>query len=365
MRERREFNFKGNRIGVYADLRDRGVSNMVAVREIAPLLGTALPNSLAQRYCLNPVKLGIGDIAEFKGSKALMVTFADLYRILSGVRNPLGRSIQTWFVQEVTPTLEALEGMTKPDVEVIEEVNVDIDTTNLVVTTDNGLTTTTLQISKVFGKRHDNVIRDLEKLACSESFNALNFEAVTYEDRKGEKRPMYNVTKDGWAFLVMGFNGEKAGKFKEQYITAFNAMEQELIKQQMPKPMNDVELFELAAANARKVLMLEEKVSVDAPKVAFATAVTGTVDSIQFGQFAKFLRSTGTRIGRNKLFAWMRDEDFINKDNVPYQQYLDLGVLEIKETHWEGNSGTHVGCTPYITGKGQAYFQKKLEGYGE
>jgi len=39
---------------------------------------------------------------------------------------------------------------------------------------------------------------------------------------------MYEMTKDGFAFLVMGFTGAKAAAFKEAYINQFNAMETEL-----------------------------------------------------------------------------------------------------------------------------------------
>ncbi len=85
--------------------------------------------------------------------------------------------------------------------------------------------TTSRKIAKVFGKEHYNVLRDIENLDCSESFNAINFELVNYKDKKGEKRPEYIITKDGFVFLVMGYRGRKAVAFKEAYIKRFNDME--------------------------------------------------------------------------------------------------------------------------------------------
>ena len=85
--------------------------------------------------------------------------------------------------------------------------------------------TTSRKIAKVFGKEHYNVLRDIENLDCSESFNAINFELVNYKDKKGEKRPEYIITKDGFVFLVMGYRGRKAAAFKEAYIKRFNDME--------------------------------------------------------------------------------------------------------------------------------------------
>lgn len=81
------------------------------------------------------------------------------------------------------------------------------------------------QVAEEFGKEHYNVLRDIENLDCSPEFNALNFEGVTYKDAKGEKRPEYLMTKDGFTFLVMGYRGKKAARFKEAYIRRFNEME--------------------------------------------------------------------------------------------------------------------------------------------
>lgn len=39
---------------------------------------------------------------------------------------------------------------------------------------------------------------------------------------------MYLLTRDGFIMVAMGYTGRKAMEFKEAYINAFNAMEQEL-----------------------------------------------------------------------------------------------------------------------------------------
>lgn len=83
-------------------------------------------------------------------------------------------------------------------------------------------------VARVFEKDHKNIIRDVKNLECSEEFNALNFEPVEYRDAKGEKRPEYLMTRDGFTILAMGFTGKKAMQFKEAYIKAFNAMESAL-----------------------------------------------------------------------------------------------------------------------------------------
>ncbi len=100
--------------------------------------------------------------------------------------------------------------------------------------------TTSRLVAEKFNKRHDNVLRDIEQIinTCPnkqfndlnfegvKQFNELNFEPVNYRDAKGENRPMYNLTRDGFTMLAMGFTGQKAFLWKIAFINAFNHMEQ-------------------------------------------------------------------------------------------------------------------------------------------
>lgn len=89
---------------------------------------------------------------------------------------------------------------------------------------------TSQQVAVAFGKEHKNVMRDIREIMdkCSESFNALNFELVTYKDAKGEERPMYLLTKDGLMMVTMGYTTPEAMRVKEAYIARFNEMEEQL-----------------------------------------------------------------------------------------------------------------------------------------
>ncbi|HCT5134542.1 TPA: Rha family transcriptional regulator [Aeromonas hydrophila] len=91
--------------------------------------------------------------------------------------------------------------------------------------------TTSLKVAEVFGKQHKDVLRKIATLDCSKVFNERNFALVTYQDGKGEARPAYEMTKDGFIFVVMGFTGAKAAATKEAYINAFNWMAEQLAAQ--------------------------------------------------------------------------------------------------------------------------------------
>lgn len=106
------------------------------------------------------------------------------------------------------------------------------DLSEFVVLNDSTLTTDSRRVAKHFKKRHDNVLRAYDKLGCSDEFRALNYE-VTIADVAGPKgatrqERIVRMTKDGFAFLAMGFTGKQADKFKEAFINAFNAMNEQL-----------------------------------------------------------------------------------------------------------------------------------------
>lgn len=88
-----------------------------------------------------------------------------------------------------------------------------------------------LFVANAFEKRHDHVLRDIAKITdpksgLSEEFIKTNFTADTYKDATGRELRCYQMTRDGFTMLVMGYTGAKAMKFKECYIKRFNEMEQ-------------------------------------------------------------------------------------------------------------------------------------------
>ena len=97
-------------------------------------------------------------------------------------------------------------------------------------------TTLSTDVARHFGKRHDNVVRDIENLRAQlDADHLLNFE----ETEQSRTSPLngapisakaYRLTRDGFTLLAMGFTGKKALSFKLAYIDAFNRMEAELQK---------------------------------------------------------------------------------------------------------------------------------------
>lgn len=90
--------------------------------------------------------------------------------------------------------------------------------------------TTSLDVASHFGKRHAHVLVAIQNILESvpEAFSQPNFGLADYLDAQSKPRPMYHITRDGFALLAMGFTGPAAMAWKIAYITAFNHLEQEL-----------------------------------------------------------------------------------------------------------------------------------------
>lgn len=98
---------------------------------------------------------------------------------------------------------------------------------NLVYLNNNEAVCSSLQVAEKFNKRHAHVLEKIEKILTEEPTenSARCFKKTSYKDEQGKPRPMYQMNRDGFTFLVMGFTGKEAGKWKWDYINAFNAME--------------------------------------------------------------------------------------------------------------------------------------------
>lgn len=127
-------------------------------------------------------------------------------------------------------------------------------------------------------------------------------------------------------------------------------------------------LKEERAANqiqSKKIKEQQKTLEDQAPKVAFAQAVSGSNTSCLVGEMATILKQNGLNFGQNRLFAWLRANGYLcligERYNLPTQKSMDLALFEIKKTTiMKANGTVFVTNTPKITGKGQVYFLNKI-----
>lgn len=92
---------------------------------------------------------------------------------------------------------------------------------------------TSREICKMIGKRHDNLLRDIENYISDFTYLKIEvseyFIRSSYRDRSGKENKCFKITKKGCEFLAHKFNGKKGVEFTARYIERFHQME-EIIK---------------------------------------------------------------------------------------------------------------------------------------
>lgn len=83
-------------------------------------------------------------------------------------------------------------------------------------------------LAERFNKRHDDVLKAIRNLECSDNFRLRNFAESSYLNEQNKLQPEFKISQDGFMFLAMGFTGKEAAKTKEQFIYSFNRMREAL-----------------------------------------------------------------------------------------------------------------------------------------
>jgi Rha family phage regulatory protein len=111
-------------------------------------------------------------------------------------------------------------------------------------------------VAAFFEKRHDNVLRDISNLLASlDSSNMRSgfFVEAALPDGQGIDRRAFEMTRDGFALLAMGFTGAQALTFKLRYIEQFNRMETELRRRSAVT--EEVRQFTAAVADIKREMV--------------------------------------------------------------------------------------------------------------
>lgn len=203
----------------------------------------------------------------------------------------------------------------------------------VIAQSDGRITTTSRDIAEKFRKAHKNIVRDIRNLDCSLEFSRLNFEQTPYVDpQNGQTYQMYNITRDGFTFLAMGFTGSKAAAWKEKYIAAFNAMEAKLHALPIIDVRNKSQLAQIAVQLIE--VTQEQAVQIESMKedVQAHERLTKADGSLAITDAAKNL---GLR--PKDLFQWLNGNGWIYKRAgcsywLGYQSKCNSGLLEHKST---------------------------------
>ena len=188
---------------------------------------------------------------------------------------------------------------------------------------------------------------------------------------------IYLLSEQGYFALVTLMRNKKAKEIRKQLRREYFAM-REIIQNEIPNLLLAIynggqegivaskKLTEIEIQKATK--KLTEKIEQDKPLVDFAGTIAESSDSVDMGTFAKLIKDEQVfDKGRNKLFEWLRDNEYLTKKkingsfvNEPYQRYIEQGLFEIKEYVVTTPYGEKIKTKTLVTGKGQIYFVEKL-----
>lgn len=102
---------------------------------------------------------------------------------------------------------------------------------NMVTLQGNQVMTTSLKVAEYFGKRHKDVLKKIRNTIsdCDDSeYTQRNFAPFDFIDKNGDTQPAFNLTRNGFMLLVMGFTGKAALQIKIKYMQAFDWMAEQL-----------------------------------------------------------------------------------------------------------------------------------------
>lgn len=221
-------------------------------------------------------------------------------------------------------------------------------------------TMSSLEIAELTEKRHDAILRDIRNL-LNQGVNAHNFVEVEYTDKKGEKRPCYELTKKGCLILASGYDA----KLREKIIDRWEELEKDKQNGNFQTPSTYIEALEalIASEKEKERLRIESEnqqrqISVLQPKAFFADCIMQSEDCISIGEMANILKQNGLfGKGQNSFFEWLRWRGYLlnrgSRYNLPSQRSMRLGIMRIAE---QQRGSVFINRKAVITPYGQRYF---------
>lgn len=198
-------------------------------------------------------------------------------------------------------------------------------------------------VAQDFGKRHNDVLRAIESKLENVILRSQNYfiESTYKVEGNNKSYKEYLMTRDGFAFIVMGFTGSKADEFKLKYIEAFNKME-ETIKNNKLQLSNEqkaiLQVVQSQTQEERIMALVEYKDIVTKPLVEKIEELKPQADN-----FKKYMDSDGLitvtevariiGINRNEIFRFLREKEFVCKEKaLPTVKGIEKGILVQKFT---------------------------------
>lgn len=188
------------------------------------------------------------------------------------------------------------------------------------------LVTTSLKVAEHFQKEHKDVLESIRNLAAENS--AASFYTETTYKSRGKEYPMFEMDRDGFSLLAMGFTGEKALKWKLDYIKAFNAMEAEIKRIYTERQQWQIERDKGVVIRHILTDTIKMKVS-DSPNKRFAYPnYTKLIYKTLFGKSIKELQEKYKVKGNESI------REYVTADELKQIEAMEMLVSSLINCGW-------------------------------
>ena len=237
-------------------------------------------------------------------------------------------------------------------------------------------------VCNVFGDKNHN--RSIGRIADEDKM------LVPISDSMGRNQEIYVVNESGLYSLLFTMQPQKANKngvsnaypietqsrieklhkFKHwvtsEVIPSIRKhgayMTNEIVERTLADPDYLIQLATALKEERQARKAAENTIQEQKPLVDFANQVSDTTDLIDMKTMAKLLKDKNIKLGRNKLFDFLREQKILMNDNQPYQQYVDAGYFKVNEYTYTNSFGqSKTNRQTLVTGKGQVYISKKVK----
>lgn len=209
-----------------------------------------------------------------------------------------------------------------------------------------------LEVAKNFDKEHKDVLKAIRTLKKDISENLrqsqeLFFETI-YLDKYNRKQKCYEMTRDGFTLLAMGFSGQKALAWKLKYIQAFNQMEQQIKLLTYQKEYGRIKSEQMFSENQQKEIA--GSLATVADNTSCLIAINDSI--AQMNEVVKRFSEKISKNSRNEE-STMQKAEFYDKEEVKsrFSEYVANHLQKDKNGFSicpSCGSGTHQNGTPAL-----------------
>lgn len=199
--------------------------------------------------------------------------------------------------------------------------------------------------------------RRIDEADAVENTDYTSFAKKVEREIGATERIEYIITLDLAKEIAMLERNQKGKEIRRYFIEC-----EKQLTRRIKAPSTMKEALLLALEQQEQIEALEAEQKANLPYVTFAKAVEAGATSINIGDYAKALCSNDKiNVGQKRLFRWLRENGYLQKDNMPYQKYIDNGYFEVVTNTIVTTRGNMQTFTTKVTSRGQVALSPKIE----